>query len=108
MNSSIIPLPNGDFTTEEYLIKNDCVEVVVHTFSVGDVEDPDLWAAEPLWSWQESEQGKWVMAHAIETPIWQRIIDQNLWSYKYKITAMLPEKDYTFWVLKWGNINERR
>ena len=39
-------------------------DVVVHEFPMGDVEDPDLYAAQPLWDWQNSEAGAWVMEHA--------------------------------------------
>jgi hypothetical protein len=31
--------------------------VVVHEFTMGDVEDPDIYAAEPLLAWQKSEAG---------------------------------------------------
>ena len=41
--------------------------VVVHRFRMGDVEDPDLYAAQPLWEWQSSEMGKWVMERAVDT-----------------------------------------
>jgi hypothetical protein len=40
-------------------------DVVVHNFPMGDVEDPDLYAASPLYEWQQSEAGAWVMAHAV-------------------------------------------
>lgn len=102
MNSTIVPLPNGDFTTEEYLNSNSYIETVVHTFSMGDVEDPDIYAAEPLLKWEESEIGQWIMQRALETPIWHRTIDDIRLGYKYKITARLSERDYTFWALRWG------
>lgn len=77
-------------------------KVVVHRFRMGDVEDPDLYAAQPLWEWQQSDSGKWVMEHAIETPMWQRIRDYNSWDTQYAVTAKLKDVDYTFWTLKWG------
>lgn len=78
-------------------------ELIVHTFEVSDVEDPDLYAAQPIWEWQKTEQGSWVMEHAVEEPIWHRIVDHTSYSYKYKITARITAKDYTFWTLKWGS-----
>ena len=36
---------NGQLTIKEIH------KIVVHKFSVGDVEDPDLYAAQPLWEW---------------------------------------------------------
>lgn len=77
-------------------------KVVVHTFTMSDVDDPDLYAAEPLWQWQNTEEGKWVMAHAIETPVWHRHNDVSSYTIRYAITAKLRGRDYTFWQLKWG------
>lgn len=76
--------------------------VVVHSFTMGDVEDPDLMAAEPLWQWQESEQGQWVMKHAVDQPEWHRMQDLNVMGWRYAVKAKLTAKDYTFWILKWG------
>lgn len=79
-------------------------QVVVHKFHVANVEDPDIYAADPLLKWQESEAGKWVMEHAVEQPVWHRHSHSHLlWGYNYIITARLTAKDYTFWTLKWGS-----
>lgn len=78
-------------------------KVIVHTFSMSDVEDPEIYAAQPLWEWQQSEQGKWVMAHAIESPVWHRHNDLSSYTIRYAITAKLRGRDYTFWQLKWGS-----
>ena len=76
--------------------------VRVHQFSMGDVEDPEIYAAGPILDWQESEAGKWVMTHAVEKPTLQQTIDHYTMGYKYLIYAKLADKDYTFWCLKWG------
>jgi hypothetical protein len=78
-------------------------KVVVHRFRMGDVDDPDLYAAEPLYQWQCSEMGKWVMARAVDTPEWHRQPDLMQYGYEYAIVAKLKDIDYTFWQLKWGN-----
>jgi hypothetical protein len=129
VNDTIIPLPTGDFTStrwlknhyydtkhlgqpkgiklNKYMIIEDRVHevhsVIVHRFRMGDVEDPDLYAAQPLWEWQQSEMGKWVMERSVETPMWHR--NQNPASYHtdYAVQAWLKGADYSFWVLKWGN-----
>ena len=91
---------------ERYILIDDKIEeihnVVVHRFNMGDVEDPDLYAAQPLWEWQESEMGKWVMSHAVETPMWHRQTDLAQFHLTYAITAKLRGRDHTFWQLKWG------
>ena len=84
-------------------------KTIVHRFLMGDVDDPDLYAGEPLWQWQQSEMGKWVMARAVDTPEWHRMADMMNYGYQYAVVAKLKEKDYTYWILKWGNdIDKKR
>ncbi len=40
------------------------MRILFHSFFLGDVEDVDIYVAEPITQWQRSEQGQWVMAHA--------------------------------------------
>jgi hypothetical protein len=75
--------------------------VVVHEFCLGDVEDPELFAAEPIWKWQQTELGQWVMENAMDKPIWHRHMDNNIWVYKYAITAKLKDPDYVWFLLKY-------
>lgn len=76
--------------------------VVVHTFDVRE-EDAVLFAAEPLYKWQQSEQGKWVMAHALEQPVWQSQLDYQVFTTRFVIIAKLQGRDYTFWTMKWNS-----
>jgi len=76
-------------------------KVVVYKFSVGDVEDPDLYAAQPMWEWQQSDAGKFIMENAIETPEFHRHLDANTLGYKYAITAKLEKKKLSEFYLKW-------
>ena len=134
MNDTIVKLPNGDFTTarhlkehyykkgylgepkgtrlNDYMMIEDKVhqihKVIVHRFRMGDVEDPDLYAAEPLWEWQHSEMGRWVMNKSVETPVWHRQHDQFNYGYQFAVEAFLKGADYSFWVLKWGNEVDRQ
>ena len=79
-------------------------DVVVHHFPMGDVEDPDLYAAQPLYDWQQSEAGAWVMEHAVEPPFWTRQADLESYGYRYYIVARLKEADQTYFKLRWSNI----
>lgn len=80
----------------------ECKEMVVHEFSVGDVEDPDLYAAEPLWKWQESEHGQWCMKNAADTPTWHRFADPMSFGYKYQIRAKFMGPALTEMLLRKG------
>ena len=62
-------------------------EFIVHEFEMGDVDDPDLYAAEPLWKWEKSDFGQWVMANAADVPSWHRIADMSIYGYRYQIRA---------------------
>jgi len=74
---------------------------VVHTIRMGDVEDPDLFVAQPIWEWQETEQGKWIMENSNPTPSWHRNHDIYDYGYVYQIRAYLTHKQLTFWKLKY-------
>jgi hypothetical protein len=93
-------------SVNKYVMINDRVEevktVVVHEFSLGDVEDPDLYAAEPLIAWEKSDLGQWVMKNACDTPTWHRIADPVSYGYKYRITAKLTGPELTEWLLRYG------
>ena len=77
-------------------------DVCVHEIRMGDVEDPDLMVADPIWRWQLSDAGKFVMQHAVEEPYWTRHMDYNSYGHVYRVMARLSEQNETFWKLKWG------
>jgi len=93
--------------TNKFIVIGDKVheihKVVVHRFKMGDVEDPDIYAAQPLWEWQDSEIGKWVMSRAVDTPEWHRQSNIATYEHHYIIVAKLKDIDYTWWQLKWGS-----
>jgi hypothetical protein len=78
-------------------------DMVVHKFRMGDVEDPVLYAAQPIYEWQQSEAGKFVMEHAVEPPWWVRTIDQYSYGFEFAIMARMKEADQTFYTLKYVN-----
>lgn len=75
-------------------------KVLVHKFDMSDVEDPDLYAAEPIWKWQQSDAGKFVMKHAIDKPEWQRYPDPMFMGYRYVIVAELEKKKLSEFYLR--------
>ena len=81
-------------------------DVCVHEIRMGDVEDPELYAAEPLLAWQNSEMGKWVMDHSVQVPMWHRQLEPMQYHYIFAIQAWLKGKDYTYWCMKWGPLTQ--
>lgn len=75
---------------------------VVHSFRLGDVDDPEIYAGQGLWEFEQSEKGRWVMAAAVETPIWAIAPDPAYYGYQVKIAARLYETDLTYFLLRWG------
>jgi hypothetical protein len=98
------PEANQLFKSREWRLEGDqAVEIsdlVVHSFTMGDVEDPDLYAAQPLMEWQVSEAGKWVMKNAVETPFWHRVVEPATYGHKYYVIARMRTKDQTFFKLR--------
>lgn len=75
--------------------------VVVHEFSIGDVEDPVVYAAEPLIKWEKSEEGQYVMERAVEKPEWRQWLSPMTYGHKYCVVAKLKEKDASYFALKY-------
>jgi hypothetical protein len=74
---------------------------VVHTIRMGDVEDPDLMVADPIFKWQETDSGKWVMENSLPGPEWHRRADPASWGHQYKIVAYFTPQQLTYWKLKY-------
>lgn len=69
---------------------------------MGDVEDPDLYAADPLWKWQQTAVGKYVMKHAARPPKWVRNVCRHYYGYRYYIVAEFDERDLVEYYLRGG------
>lgn len=78
-------------------------DVIVHEFYLSDVEDVEIYVAAPIWEWQQSEAGTWVMEHAETKPYWIHHMDPATYGSRVKIMARLSEQNEVFWRLKWGN-----
>lgn len=76
-------------------------KLVVHSIKMGDVEDPDLFVAEPIWQWQQTEAGKYIMENSVQQPEWHRHADPTTYGYRYDIVAYLEDKSLTYWKLKY-------
>lgn len=89
-----------------YKVENDVVKeihkVVVHKFNLSDVDDPDIYAAGPMFEWERSEAGQFVFKHAVDAPEWHRHMDPMFMGYRYIITAELEKKKLSEFYLKWG------
>lgn len=75
-------------------------KVLFHSFNLGDVEDPELYAAVPILEWEKTEQGQWVMEHAHD-PTFHIHTDPAQFGFKVTITGGLEERDEVYYRLKY-------
>lgn len=81
--------------------------VVMHQFAMGDVEDPEIYAGQPIWEWQQTDYGKWCMQNALDVRF-HIMADLECYGYKCRITGDLEEKMYTFWVIRYNGPDSKR
>lgn len=73
--------------------------VVLHEFKMGDVEDIEIYVAQPIYEWQQTPEGKWAMEHA-EDITWQIYTDPGFYQRIIRITGILEDKYATYYTLK--------
>ena len=78
------------------------MKIKVPEFTMGDVDNFEIYVAEPLYKWEKSEPGQWVMANSSEVPYWTSRWDLNSYGTRVSIIAELKEEDATYFNLKWG------
>lgn len=79
------------------------IKLRVHQFRMSDVEDPEIYAAQPLYEWQKTEHGRWVMEHAVEPPTYLISPDsRGYMGYLITIDARFQEEDAFIFKLEWG------
>ena len=80
---------------------NEPIEFKVFSIVMGDVEDPDIQVASPIYEWQNTEAGKYVMSHSKPEPMWKRFFDTHRYGYEYRIYAYLTPEEITYYKLKY-------
>ena len=109
----IQPYRSGDGRTHRYRLHNNMVieskQIIVHTVNIGDVEDPDLMIADPIYKWQQTDHGKWVMENAVpQSPMWNRYLDPMSFGHKYMISAVFEGSKITEYYLRFGDSAQKR
>ena len=70
---------------------------------MGDVEDPELYAAFPLGEFMETEKGKWIKSHC-KDPCYIIRPDPNTFGVRCIVYGDVEDKSATEYYLKWNNI----
>jgi hypothetical protein len=75
--------------------------MILHSFNMGDVEDPYLYAGFPIAEWQQTEQGKWIMENVVGEPTFHITPDMDNYGYRVVITGDLNPEAATYFTLKY-------
>jgi hypothetical protein len=75
--------------------------MILHKFLMSDVEDPYLYAAFPISEWQDTEEGKWIMANVVGEPTFHITPNPDTFGYQVVITGDLLPEAKTFFTLKY-------
>jgi hypothetical protein len=90
------------YTVDDHTV-TEIHKIVFHKIRMGDVEDPDLFVAQPIWEWQQTEQGKFVMENAVpNSHEWHRHLDPLTYGHQYAIVAEMSSKKLSEYYLRWG------
>jgi hypothetical protein len=76
--------------------------LALHQFRMGDVDDVEIYVAQPIYEWQQTPQGRWCMEHA-ENLQYLTGLDPEGFGYKITITGDLEDKLATEFLLRWKN-----
>jgi len=79
------------------------VKITFYTFTMGDVDDIDIYAAQLIWEWQQTDQGCWVMENAHDLT-YRAYNDIKNWMYKASIRGEIRDpRKVTEYYLRWPN-----
>lgn len=74
-----------------------------HSFSMGDVDDVDIYVAQPIYEWQQTDYGRWVTKHAQDLKCYTSA-DPNTFGYRISIRGRIDDGPLlTEYYLRWGD-----
>ena len=79
-------------------------KITFHTFGMGDVEDPELYAALPLGEFMDTEKGQWIRDNC---PDPQYVIrpDPHTYGTRVIVYGEVEDKQAVEWILRWGRFD---
>ena len=70
---------------------------------MGDVDDVEIYAAQPIWEWQQTDQGRWVMENAHDLT-YHTAQDTAMWGHRIVIRGEINDpRKVTEYYLRWPN-----
>lgn len=83
------------------LHNRDLLRIKFHSFTLGNVDDVEIHAAQPIYEWQQTPPGKWCMAHASDVT-WHQALDYHRMGYCVTIYGYLEPKLATEYFLRYS------
>jgi len=74
-----------------------------HSFTMSDVEDPELYAAVPLSKFMDTDLGKWIKANCLD-PRYSIRPDVNSYGYRVIVYGEVEDISATEFYLKFHNV----
>jgi hypothetical protein len=81
------------------------IKTLLHEFRMSDVEDVAVYAAQPIYEWQQTEAGQWCMKHATNQQ-WISGFDLTGFGALVRIVGELEPVDHTYFMLKYNNTKD--
>lgn len=79
------------------------MRVVFHAFVMRYEDDPEIFVAQPIYEWQQTPQGKWVMQHA-QNVTWTKQLDVASMGHKVLIYGDLEPRLATEYFLRYDDV----
>jgi len=77
------------------------MKINFHTFTMGDVDDVDVYAAQPIYEWQQTDHGRWVMENA-HNLTYHTMADASLMGHRIVIRGEITDpRKTTEYFLRW-------
>lgn len=78
------------------------MRMTFYEFNMGDVDDVDIYVAQPIYEWQQTKHGQWVMKHGQDLRYLTNP-DPTTLGYRISIVGDLPEGPHmTEYFLRWS------
>jgi hypothetical protein len=101
LNMPLGPTTGDPQSLQKFQVYNDEVyeRRVVHQFNMSYVEDPEVYVAQPIYEWQQTDHGKWVMKNGKNIQYHMQMSPAQ-YTYQITITAHVTAKRWTEYCLR--------
>ena len=78
------------------------VNIVFHTFGIGDPDDPEIYAAQPLYEFMKTTKGQWIKKNCLD-PKYVIRADVHTFGQRVIVYGEVDDILATEYYLRWSN-----